>query len=128
MIAENRGRNVITPQGTILLRGNFGEGATFQIVPQNILANSQRYITASPSAELLCDEKRPEAMCKTPLTLLLKGFFVGNYKISANMSFGEGTPNLFAATAFIALPFKFIIALAGVIVIVYVLIRKFKNW
>jgi len=119
MIAENQGKNMIKPLGNIMLRGNFGERATYSIVPKNILADSQRYISASPSAEI------PSSV---PTTLNLKGFFVGKYNLTAEMSFGEGTPNLFSSTSFIALPFKFIIAFLATIVAAYILIRKYKNW
>ncbi len=128
MIVENRGRNFIKPQGQILLRGNFGERATFDIVPQNILSGSQRYVLASPSADIDCGGERPSSLCKTSLSLLLKGFFVGNYKLSTAVNFGEGTPNLQASTEFIAIPFKFIAALIAVCIAGYVIIRKVKNW
>lgn len=119
MIAENQGGNLIKPQGSIVLRGNFGEQAIFSIVPKNILAHSERYLSASPSAEIVLNK---------PTTLILKGFFVGKYNLTSEMSFGEGTPNLFASTSFVALPFKFILALLAAGVVAYVLIRKYKNW
>lgn len=128
MVVENRGRNFIKPQGEILLRGNFGERATFGIVPQNILSSSRRYVAASPSAELNCDEPHRSALCTTPFSLLLKGFFIGNYKLSTAVSFGEGTPNLLASSSFFAFPFKLTFAFLAVCIIAYILLRKFKNW
>ena len=98
---ENEGRNLIKPDGDIVLKGNFGEQAKYALLQQNILAQSKRILTATPSAEI------PDSV-KQPVTLVLSGFFLGGYSLSANISFGEGAPNIFAQTSFIALPFKFI--------------------
>lgn len=104
---KNDGRNFIKPQGEIVLRGNFGERASYEIIPQNILAGARRLAVASPSAEFV-------------------GFFLGNYKVSANVSFGEGSPVVSASTSFTALPLKFFAALV-VVIFISTLIIKRKN-
>jgi hypothetical protein len=52
----NLGNNLTKPQGTITFQGNFGEKASYDLLPQNILAKSQRLIVATPSASLNCRE------------------------------------------------------------------------
>ena len=116
--AANEGRNLIKPNGDITLTGNFGEKSTYSILPQNILAGSRRFLTATPSAELF--RPLPE-----PVSLVLSGFFLGNYKLSTKMSFGEGSPNVFGETSFFALPIKFLMGLLIVIVLGLYLVRRF---
>ncbi len=118
LILENQGKNFIKPEGQIILKGNFGETAHYQLLPQNILAESQRLIEATPSAEI---------EIKKPVSLILSGFFLGRYRLSTNINFGQGTPNIFASTSFIALPFKFILGLLGALIIIIVIFRKFTN-
>ena len=128
-IVENQGKNLIKSEGEIILKGNFGERAKYQIVPQNILAESQRLITATPSSEIDCPqtEKKP-IFCRQPITLLLSGFFIGRYNLSANISFGETSPKIFASTSFIALPFKFLLGLIiALIISIFILKRLSKD-
>lgn len=127
LIVKNQGSNLIKPQGEILLRGNFGERASFDILPKNILADSERYVSASPSAEIDCESDRAKTECKNETSLLIKGFFVGKYNLSTSVNFGEGTPTLFASISFISLPFKFIIGLLVSIGIAFLVIRRIKN-
>lgn len=109
LILENKGKNFLKPYGEITLKGNFGEKANFSLLPQNILAQSQRLIQASPSANIDCEEKRNEKICKHPSSFVIDGFFLGKYQLSAKVNFGEGTPTLFAHTTFYAFPFRFIL-------------------
>ena len=131
LILENKGKNLIKPAGDIILTGNFGEKAKYDILPQNILAQSQRIVLASPSAELNCDlpnNKQEENFCERPLSLLLSGFFIGRYRLSADINFGESSGvNLFASASFIAVPFKFLLGLLVVIAVSIILIRRFKK-
>lgn len=127
LIVKNQGNNLIKPQGEILLRGNFGERASFDILPKNILADSERYVSASPSAELDCESDRAKNECKNETSLLIKGFFVGKYNLSTSVNFGEGAPTLYASVSFIALPFKFIIAVLVSIGIALLVIHRIKN-
>jgi hypothetical protein len=116
-IIENKGNNMIKPQGEIVLKGNFGERASYEILPQNILAYSKRLVVATPSASF---EKRP-------VSLTLLGFFVGKYSLSANVNFGENSPQIYATTSFYALPFKFIIALIFVIFAGIVIVKRYRE-
>ncbi len=123
LYVRNLGRNLFTPQGKITLRGNFGETANYDIVPQNVLAGSQRLMTATPSAELTC---RSEA-CVTPTSLVLSGFFIGQYHLNTAVNFGENSPQIFASTAFIALPIKFTVAVLAALIIAVIVIRRLRN-
>lgn len=127
LVLQNNGRNFVKPEGEITLKGNFGERARYTILPQNVLSQSQRTLTATPSAVLDCTDAEDEELCKTPHTLLLKGFFIGNYKLSANVNFGEGTPMLYASTSFIALPLKFLLGLFIAVIATVFVIRRFKS-
>ncbi len=128
LIVDNKGSNLITPEGKITLKGNFGEQASYDIIPQNILAQSQRLLTASNSAEFTCpDSGNQPSYCKQPITVLLSGFFIGLYKLSTTISFGEHAPNIFGSTSFIALPFKLIFALLVGIIIAFIIIKRVKK-
>jgi hypothetical protein len=102
LIVANQGQNLIKPRGQISLIGNFGEQIHYEILPQNILSQSQRLIQATPSAQI---------QTKQPVSTIISGFFVGRYRLSAEVYFGEGPVKLSAATSFIAVPFKFILGL-----------------
>lgn len=114
MIVHNKGQHVLHPDGEITLKGNFGEHATYSIVPQNILSQSQRLIMASGSASL-------------NHTLTLWGFYIGKYSLSTNINFGDNTPNLYASTYFFAFPFKFGVVILIIAAIAWYLIRRLKN-
>ncbi len=127
LLVQNEGKNFIKPQGRITLKGSFAETATYDILGQNILAQSQRLIQATPSAELNCDNTKSETACLHPYSLLLSGFFLGKYNLSTAINFGEGVPNVFAATAFIALPFKFLAGILLAIIIAIIVIKRFRK-
>lgn len=113
---QNSGRNLFTPQGKIILRGNFGETADYDIVPQNVLAGSQRLVIATPSATFT-----------SPTSLVLSGFFIGQYHLNANINFGENSPQIYASIAFIALPIKFTVAVLTTLIIAVVVIRRLRS-
>jgi hypothetical protein len=115
LILANQGQNLIKPQGEITLTGNFGEQSQYEILSQNILANSQRLILATPSAQI---------QTKRPVSFVINGFFIGRYRLSAAVSFGEGTPKVFAATSFVAIPFKFILGLLVASIIGVIIFKK----
>ena len=121
LIVENKGKNLIKPQGEIILRGNFGERASYELIPQNVLAESQRIIAATPSAFI------DPSQIRQPITLLISGFFVGLYHLSTTINFGENSPNVFGSTSFIAIPFKLIIGFLTAIFIGVVIIKKFQK-
>lgn len=116
LIINNYGRNIIKPHGEIVLKGNFGEKATYDILPQNILAGSQRLLTATPSVEL---------KSKTPTSLNISGFFVGKYSLTTNVGFTEeGPATVFASISFFAFPFKICLGILATILIASILIKK----
>jgi hypothetical protein len=126
LIAQNQGKNLIKPEGEIILRGNFGETAKYQVLPQNILSQSQRLLTATPSAQIICPEKGAQPKyCQQPITLLLSGFFLGKYNLSTEIYFGENAPKIFAHTSFIALPFKLIFAFLASLVVGVLVFKRF---
>ncbi len=128
LIVENRGKNLIKPEGEIVLKGNFGEKAKYEIVSRNILAESQRLLTATPSAEIDCPEtgKKP-IFCQQPVSLLLSGFFLGKYNLSTNVSFGETAAKIFASTSFVALPFKFFFGLLIALLLTIIIIKRLSK-
>ncbi|MFH0979762.1 MAG: hypothetical protein V1803_02360 [Candidatus Roizmanbacteria bacterium] len=116
LIVENKGKNMIKPEGEIILKGNFGEEIKYDIIPKNILSMSQRLVEATPSAQF-----------EKPASLVLSGFFIGLYRLSTKISFGENSPTVFASTSFFALPFKLIAGLVVVIIITILVIRRFSK-
>jgi hypothetical protein len=128
LIAQNQGKNLIKSEGEIILRGNFGETAKYQILPQNILSQSQRLLTATPSAEISCPDKGEKPKyCQQPITLLLSGFFLGKYNLSTSLYFGENAPKIFAYTSFIAIPFKLIFAFVVALFVGILILRRFSK-
>ncbi len=117
LIVANDGQNVAKSHGEILLTGNFDEKATYDIIPQNILSQSQRLIIASPSATIVS---------KTPTSLVLNGFFIGRYNLLANVYFDDGQNIFSAKTSFIALPFKIIMGIILAIFIGIVIHKKIR--
>ena len=127
LIAENKGKNLIKPNGDVILRGNFGEKAIYNIIPQSILAESQRQLSATPSALINCDQGRKPFYCDRDSSFLISGFFLGKYDLSATLNFGEGSPNVYSNVSFIAIPIKFIIGLFVVILVSLILIKSQKS-
>ncbi len=126
LIVRNEGKNFVQTGGRIVLKGNFGEKATYDILPLNILADSQRVLAATPSAEVDCEGHRA-VYCQRPVSLLVSGFFIGKYNLSADINFGEGTPIITASTTFLAIPIKFLLGLLLILVVARILIRKSRK-
>lgn len=128
LIVENKGKNLFTPEGEIVMKGNFGERARFDIISQNVLAGSDRLLVASNSAELDCPNKgRLPVYCHQPISLLISGFFVGLYKLSTTINFGENSPNIFGSVSFVAIPFKLLIGFLLAVIIGIIVIKKITN-
>ncbi len=123
---ENMGNNSIKPEGTITLRGNFGEQSHYSVLPQNILSHSRRLLSATPSAEINCKTGK-RSLCESPFSLILSGFFLGNYKLSTTLNFGEGTPTLFASTSFIAFPFKYTVGFLLTLLLSFIILKHVKK-
>lgn len=115
LIVENKGKNLFTPEGDIVLKGGFGESARYDIIPKNVLAGSSRLMIASNSSQIDFSK---------PATLLISGFFVGTYKLSTTINFGENSPNIFGATSFIAIPFKLCIGFVIALIIGILIVKR----
>jgi len=123
-IVENKGKNMIKPEGQITLKGNFGETAKYDIISKNILAESQRLLEATPSAAIDCNNRRDAKFCVST-SLVLSGFFIGKYNLSTQVSFGENSPTIFGATTFYAFPFKIMGGvLLAILVIIFIVKRR----
>ena len=121
LIIENKGKNLIKPQGEITLRGSFGLTSKYDVISKNILSESQRLLEATPSADI-------GRINSTPTSLNLSGFFTGLYRLSADINFGENSPQIFASTSFFAFPFKLLFGLIIIIVgIIYIIKRFFSD-
>jgi len=118
-ILENKGKNLIKPEGEIILTRNFGEKIKYNIIPKNILAESQRLVETTASSQLVTNHQ-------SPVTLVLSGFFLGFYRLSTKLTFGENSPTLFANTHFFAFPFKLLFALVVIIVITVYIVKKYS--
>ncbi len=127
LIIQNNGRNFVKPQGQITLRGNFGEEAKYDVVGDNILTGSKRLIVATPSAQIECEANRTAAACVHPASLILSGFFLGHYRLSATLSFADGAPPFFASTSFFAIPFKLVIGLFAAVAISILIVTKMRK-
>src|SRR3989338_211244 len=125
LVVENKGKNMIKPEGQVSLKGNFGETAQYDIISKNILAESERLLEATPSAALNCENRRTDQACLIPTSLILSGFFIGKYNLSTKISFGENSPVVFSSTTFYAFPFKIMGGvLLATIIIVFIVKRK----
>ncbi|NMB84375.1 hypothetical protein GYA28_03755 [Candidatus Roizmanbacteria bacterium] len=128
MYLENQGKNFIKPNGKINLRGNFGETAEYEIVPKNVLAESQRLLVATPSAQIDCNRKdKPDVFCEKPISLLIKGFFLGKYQLTGSIVLGENGSTVTASTSYLALPLKFVFALAVALLVAFLVIKKVRS-
>jgi hypothetical protein len=126
-IVENKGKNMIKPEGQIILKGNFGETAKYDIISKNILAESQRLLEATPSAQINCDGNRTGQACLAPKSLLLSGFFIGKYNLSTQINFGENSLTIFGSTTFYAFPFKMMGGILIAVFIMVIIVRKNKK-
>lgn len=129
LVIKNEGKNLIKPQGEITLRGRFGEKADFTLNGDNVLAGAERLISASNSAEMGCPEeqKNSPSYCRQPVSLLIDGFFIGKYQLTTTVNFGEGTPNLYASTSFVALPFRLITGLIIASLMGSLIVKKIRH-
>jgi len=117
LILENKGKNLIKPEGEIILKDSFGNQIKYQIIPKNILAESQRVIEATESSKLT-------EPTQNPITLVLSGFFLGPYHLSTKINFGENSPTIFANTQFFSFPFKLTVIIIFLIIIIIYLTKK----
>lgn len=116
LIVQNQGENLIKPQGTITLRGQLGDKKEFALLSQNILADSSRLIKADGGGDTAPDQ-----------SLLIPGYLIGSYHLSAAVNFGDNTPQLYATITFIALPIRFAIIMAAVLLLSSIIVVAMKK-
>lgn len=115
---QNEGDNLVTAQGSVTLRGNFGERAGFALTPTNVLAKSSRDIVASDSAQF---------NNKTNGAVFLKGFFIGKYTVSAEVNFGEDSKKHFASTSFFAFPIRLTFGSLIALIVAFYIRKRIQN-
>lgn len=126
-ILENKGKNLIKPEGKITLTGNFSEKIEYDIIPKNILAESQRLVEAVPAGNQATSSSQLNTNHSSPVTLTISGFFIGLYRLSSQVSFGENSPTVFANTSFYAFPFKLLGGLILIIILIIFIIKRFSQ-
>lgn len=115
-VVKNDGRNVIKPHVFVSVNG-WNIHQKYTLKPENILANSQR-LFIDPNCASNCNDSS---------SLLLHGFFIGKYSVTATVRNSPESNEIISTTTFIALPFKttaFIILSA---IIVFFLLNKLKR-
>lgn len=128
LIVNNIGKNFVTAEGEIVMRGNFGERAKYNLVPLNILSETQRMLKTNTSRAPNCDSfKNLPIYCKQPISHFISGFFLGTYNLSTSLTFGENSPTIFASTSFIALPIKISFGIMIVTLIAIIVIIRFRE-
>lgn len=91
---KNQGTNAVNAKGSIAVRGSFGESAIYQVQSRNIRAKSEVLMTSKSA--------------RGDTSLILKGFFIGRYGVSASVMMADGTVQLNKSSSFFAFPFKLI--------------------
>lgn len=117
LIVENKGKNLIKPDGSINLKGTFGESMNYDILPENILSNSSRLLHATPSGYLRNQKN----------SLVINGFHIGKYVLTSAVSFGSNEQTLRNSVIFYAVPLKLLIATGVAIIIGFLIIKRFSS-
>ncbi|MFQ5452232.1 MAG: hypothetical protein ACE5DQ_01590, partial [Candidatus Paceibacterota bacterium] len=112
VVFSNSGQHRIKPTGTITLTGNFGERASFDIIPLNVLAGSTRILQTTQTP--------PDS----ETSLVLSGFFVGRYNLTTTIGLGASAGQITKSITFYALPINVTISTLIAIAVVLVLKRK----
>ena len=123
---QNQGRNMIKPNGEIAIKGGFGEKTSFALLPENVLAQSQRVIHATPSAELNCGGE-DKKICAQNYSVTIPGFWLGRYTLNVDMNFGEGTKDLKDSIVIYAIPFKLTLAIILCSILGYIIYKRYQK-
>lgn len=118
LIVQNSGKSLIKPEGQILLTGTFGADTAYNVLPENILAQSSRLIHATPSGSLNNNEKT---------SFVIEGFHLGKYVVSASLNFGNKNQVSRVSTTFYAIPIKLMLATFAAIIIGMLIIKRFTT-
>ena len=114
---RNMGKNLIQPQGTIVDQ-NGSVKNTYQIIPQNILSNSQRIL------KVFTDENEGQ----TNSTVVIPHLTIGSHRITATVLFGDNSEVQSKALIFLALPIRMMSIMVGALIIVlFLFLARFIN-
>lgn len=122
LIVKNSSDSLIKPVGTIKINGSFGSKYSYPIMTQNILAQSSRRLKFDNPATTQEEYQTYSGY--------INGFFLGIHTLTAEISFGENTPQIYSSVTFIGIPFKFAAGFSIVLfvtLLLYFLIRKPKQ-
>ena len=103
LTVKNTGQTYFYLNGQLLLKGNYLQ-AKFPVIPRIYLINQQKKIQLSES-----DKNK------------LKGFFIGKYTLTADFVFDEGNIKLTENKVFYALPWKLLLAMVLITLIIIIL-------
>lgn len=118
---KNTGKHLIQPEGSVRIKNMFGkEVAKLKILPQYILANSERFLIdeaqASPSAQL------SEIMSKNkngfPSIAWDEKFLLGFYTATVELKLEENGPEVGQDFVFFAIPLQVIAIISGLIFVI----------
>ena len=97
---------MMKPEGQISLKGNFGETIKYDIISKNILAESERLLEATPSAQIDCENNRTDAACRVSTSLILSGFLLVNIIFQPKLNLEKTLQRFLPLRYFYAFPFK----------------------
>lgn len=117
----NTGKHLIQPQGRMIIKNMFGKKvADIEILPQYVLANSERFLIdstqASPSASLT--EIMSKNKKNNPVIVWGEKFLLGFYTASVNLELEENGPEVGQDFIFFAIPLQLIVIVSGIIFVV----------
>ncbi|GIW62818.1 MAG: hypothetical protein KatS3mg091_293 [Patescibacteria group bacterium] len=119
----NTGKNFFQPNGLITVEGLFGLTSSYSLLPQNVLAYSDRIIYASDSAGVIKKDYKDKTV-----SYVLSDLIFGRYKLRAELSFGQNNDSkLFADSEFYVFPIKIALAVAIVFFVFFILKAFFIN-
>lgn len=118
LMIKNSGQNVISPDATVALKG-WNIKRTYTLDKKNILSSSQRVIF---------DRKNCSKDCPDSSSILMKGLFIGNYKLTATVSIEGKSSYIYTTTSFLALPIKLIFILVLISLLSFYLSKKLKEY
>jgi len=112
-MAKNNGRNFVTTQGSVTISG-WNQKQKYNLQEATVLSGTQR---------LLIDGSTCKSDCSKTYSLILKGFFIGKYTVTASVSSQRGERAVTAQTTFVAFPFK-LIGLLFLMALAFLWLRK----
>lgn len=122
LLIRNNSEHYIVPTGRITIKNMLGKDiGRVDILPQYILANSERFMTDT-------DQASTSALLSLPKTLIWpEKFLFGMYTATAHIKLGEGGPVFETSHRFFAIPLYFVFAvsfMAFVLLGIYLKVKK----